>query len=224
MKHLIGTDIELVPSSFVDPKATVIDRARDIMRVHEVTGSKDSPVFLPNGASIHPDSAGVEFTTHPAPDADAFENEYQTSLMLAQDMLGMELVPIDTYDVSELTDALAAVSPFGHHVVRAIMEIGCDPDFIDGAIRHVPRAIKIAPVRELGGHLHIDTTQDAGVVANALAEALAPYHTGDESSWYRRPGVYRPKPYGLEYRSLGASWLASSETRNAVFNAAQEVA
>jgi hypothetical protein len=75
---------------------------------------------------------------------------------------------------------------------------------------------------ELGGHLHIDCPNPdmhrLEQVVNMLAYTLRRYHSDSTGSWYRLPGLFRPKPYGLEYRSLGAEWAASPSKRALIFN------
>jgi hypothetical protein len=37
------------------------------------------------------------------------------------------------------------------------------------------------------------------------------HRTQDErSKWYGQPGIYRSKPYGIEYRTLNNQWIASN--------------
>ena len=73
-------------------------------------------------------------------------------------------------------------------------------------------------------------TDDGSVVYDG--EALAPVveqfydrirhlHQWEHPSagpWYRKPKVFRPKSYGLEYRSLGASVMDDARKREALIN------
>ena len=60
-------------------------------------------------------------------------------------------------------------------------------------------------------------------LVSRIVEVLAPYHTWEhpgQQPWYRKPGVYRLKPYGLEYRSIGAGILSNPDMLVSVYGAA----
>jgi len=104
------------------------------------------------------------------------------------------------------------------------MSLGCSPDFQFGQERNVREHPWVArrPLRESGLHLHFDLRPEyinnhdmLSKFVDELYERLAVFHTWEhptEEPWYRRPKVYRPKPYGIEYRSLGSSIINDAGT------------
>ena len=214
---MIGVDIELVPKSFTQSGVTWPERARQLVHAHQVLGTKTQPT-TDAGFTYHPDSVGIEFATPPCRTASDLSDALHHAVGWLEDLLGYELayMPGDMVHCSELFDAVAVLD---RQALATMMQFGCDPDFIGGAQRDVPAVIKRSDVRELGGHLHVDTTLEPASAADALAHhLLAEYHaTAVRGSWYRVPGLYRPKPYGLEYRSLGASWAGQPTLVQEIF-------
>lgn len=214
MTTRIDTDIEYVPHFMVD--GTYPDPAQRtamLWQVHKRIGDKDRPTIMGNGCNLHSDNIGVEFTTRPAYSADELEHNIQESAALAEEFTGCALVPVDQLDISDMVPFISLNTDMTH----LFMRFGCSPDFIfhpsRGVMRRsVPRAVKDSGWRELGFHIHIDLpggSEHAAPFARALAESL-PHTTPavDYAPWYRLPGTFRPKPYGVEYRSLGATAVA----------------
>lgn len=215
----IATDLELVPASFNDPRVPWYEKAQQLVHAHNVLGTKREPLTI-DGYQYHPDSCGIEYATPPCDTADDFVDSIQYGKRQLESMLGYELDAMhnDRLDCRQLLDAIAVID---RRVLRAIVRIGCDPDYHYDSPdpRNAPGRVKSSTVRELGGHLHIDTAMPPDLAAYTLATQVLPeFHTKDLSgSWYRTPGTYRPKPYGLEYRSLGASWAVQPTVAREIF-------
>lgn len=220
----IGTDIELLPAQLLNPTLDAMSKAIMLRDIHDAVGTKTEPTVLEVGFNCHPDSCGVEFTTPPAGSAAEFADAIEHGIGLVSEYFGMEFVCANRYDIAPVLDALMAVAP---DVAKTILARGCDPDWWVpapgemGVLR--PRPEDTHTMMELGGHLHIDVPKVMRYylesVVSMLSCVLDEHHTPYEHSWYRIPGVYRPKPYGLEYRSLGAEWAASHSKRLAIFTA-----
>lgn len=98
----------------------------------------------------------------------------------------------------------------------------CDPDFdayLGGEERtNVP---DFKNMRSCGGHIHLGGDFKCPDWVAVLFFEMALYHAyGNDyvcpsnqsrTQWYGRPGTFRPKPYGIEYRTLG-NWWSSSRT------------
>lgn len=114
-------------------------------------------------------------------------------------------------------------------------------------------ATVLGNVRTAGGHVHIGTTKGFNcpnfIVALLMDWAVTPvyrmlyspshsplqWHASDTEllpyqtertkirPWYRQPGLYRDKNYGIEYRSLSNEWMTRQATQKAVFDAAKAV-
>jgi len=93
--------------------------------------------------------------------------------------------------------------------------IGCEPDFNaynGGKMRLDPPAP--GERRSCGGHVHIGGDFHCpDFVAALFAELFiairaghTPTHDDPRIEWYGQPGIYRPKPYGIEYRSPTNKW------------------
>jgi hypothetical protein len=105
------------------------------------------------------------------------------------------------------------------------LDIGCMPDYVAGADMRMHRRtatdeVKARPVRELGGHIHISLpppfiNEEALAVqfVRELDAIIYPLAMGvaqpNQQSWYRKRRLFRPTPYGIEYRSLGSEELLS---------------
>lgn len=104
-------------------------------------------------------------------------------------------------------------------------KVGCDPDFDAYVVPQKPRPkLEIEDfgnVRFGSGHLHFGTVgYGIGAEVPAFIQAQfadlfigVPFATGigryenRRRQFYGRPGLYRPKPYGFEYRTPANLWL-----------------
>jgi hypothetical protein len=222
-RNAIGTDIEGVPEALLAPNIDSMSKAHMLRDIHAGLGTKDDPTIIDGCIQIHPDSCGVEFTTPPVDSASDLLDAIRYSQHKAEELIGMPLVFVNQLDLHDVVEPLAAVAP---DVLETLLKRGCDPDW------HIPE-IGAAPfmrpppgdtsstVFELGGHIHADLPEhlDAVSAATLLGHMLEGYHDDSPDSWYRVPRLYRPKPYGLEYRSLGASWAGDEQAIHDIFNA-----
>jgi hypothetical protein len=201
----IAADVELLLSSRSrsDVAATL-----DYAAMLEGLGSKSTPTILDIGGwpvQIHNDGASLEYAV--------LEPQQYAVIEGLQRNLGFELEPVDWFNVNDWP-ALHK-SPF---LVEEIQRFGCDPDYnMFGQKRIVPSWVKHSPIREHGFHFHDDLTgaqRGSMVACTAHARALAKlgwvsaWTCGLRKPWYRKAGLFRPKPYGIEYRSFGAGILA----------------
>jgi hypothetical protein len=101
---------------------------------------------------------------------------------------------------------------------------GCDPDFSAyGAYPEAPRIIEDAAfkadTRMFGGHIHIgyDTTlAKPHIMAKLMdlfwyTQAICRGYQGERKNVYGQPGLYRPKPYGMEYRTPSPAWVGDRQ-------------
>jgi hypothetical protein len=98
--------------------------------------------------------------------------------------------------------------------------IGCDPDFNayaeDGRFKREPYSSESFGTRRFcGGHIHVQYDTDLvpqHIFAQFMdAVACLPYLHMDKQKgrrqFYGQPGLFRPKDYGIEYRTLSSFWL-----------------
>jgi len=97
------------------------------------------------------------------------------------------------------------------------LDIGCDPDF-DGYARDttIPRRLNIGTLgntRMAGGHIHIGYSTHEDIPHFAVAQLMDLVVLAAGSNFDRLrvgtypPGIFRVKPYGIEYRSMGSKDL-----------------
>ena len=113
--------------------------------------------------------------------------------------------------------------------------IGCDPDrsaYDGGASRGT--APDLGNLRTCGGHLHIGGNFNCPDFVVALfIEANIAFrggaisiinHKNERQKWYGMPGIFRSKPYGIEYRTLSNGWAFDYGRAHEIALAAENVA
>lgn len=197
----IGADPELF---LINPETGLF-----VSSIDRVGGSKAFPQSIGKGCAIQEDNVAVEFNTPPCSVVQEFIDscEYTLEVLtsIAQDHgLGLSIIPSTEFGEDQLKDPRA-------------QEFGCEPDFnawANGAKNPRPSADNKA-LRSAGGHIHIGGVEDMDKVALIKAMDLfvgVPSVLFDTDtrrrSLYGNPGAFRPKPYGVEYRTPSNAWLA----------------
>lgn len=226
----LGTDIETVPHNLF---TMGLDALRDYdYRLHNM-GTKDHPIYM-DDVQVHPDSLAVEYAIcTPARDPLDFISAVRDAHQTAERMIGTRLVGTDYVDIDEIVHLTEETTPFLWENARVF---GCSPDWIvlpNGKpfLRaNVPASVKHRSLKEIGCHIHFTLPEHMRppvIIYDDNREAydgsdLAPvvrewYERTDwlhqwshpiERPWYRKPMTYRPKSYGFEYRSFGASLVS----------------
>lgn len=196
-----------------------------------IPGTKQEPYKVPYGA-VQVDGTACEFNIDPASTEDEFVHNIQCVMASLKAMLPP--------DVTFSKDVTAYYSPTPWLALpKKAREIGCDPDFNAVSLRtnsHRP----VEGVRSAGGHIHIGWTsdqkpEDAGHFFSCaqLVRQLdyfigAPvsmlYATKDAKRWYSgygRASCFRPKPYGVEYRTPANAWIWEEASIRWVFRQAK---
>jgi len=137
---------------------------------------------------------------------------------------------------------ITPVAEFGADYIskqpEAATRLGCDPDFDawkDGSVNQPPNAQ--LPFRTAAGHVHIgwtnvedhldyDHMQECCNVIKQMDFFLGlPSLLFDRDvkrrTMYGRPGCFRPKTYGAEYRVLSNQWLRNDALKRWVFKNVQ---
>ncbi len=195
MSFLIGAD----PEFFLEMEGKFISA------INKVGGSKDHPEPIGNGCAVQEDNVAVEFCIPPSDNAKAFYNSIMYSLSQIK-----ERIPEFTF--SKVASAEFDDNELAHP--RA-MEFGCEPDFNAWTGRKNPRPH--APnhkLRSAGGHVHVGDVTDLN--KRQLIQAMDLFH-GVPSvkldpdtvrrKLYGKAGAFRPKTYGVEYRTLSNFWI-----------------
>ena len=216
-KFLVGTDIEFFVSSG-GPTAIFPGN---------IPGTKEAPFKIAKDSVANPydigitrDGASVEFTCVPASPMN-FVVAITDALHFLDKWLSKQNL-LRLKNVSLIRKKIDGAPP--------ILERGCSPDFLAydemEFPRHPPNQTKW---EHCSGHLHFGTKECLGdkeipaFIQAKFADAIL-------GLWFRKiykredkhripsyglPGLYRPKPYGFEYRLPANSWVWNAyEYRN----------
>ena len=216
-EFLIGAD----PECFIREKVT-----GKLVSAHGMLpGDKKNPHKVKYGA-VQVDGMAAEFNIEPAKSKKGFIRNVKSVLATIQEMVG------DEYEL-----VFTPTAHFGKELIDAqppeAKELGCDPDYDawTGEVNPIPNVDM--PFRTGAGHIHIGWTKgqdpnnaDHVKVCRHLIKNLdyitAPTMLIDKDTerrkLYGNIGAFRPKPYGVEYRTPSNFWLASEEYMGVMYD------
>lgn len=230
MKILVGADPELW---IYDNKLERIISADGLF-----PGTKEAPYKVEHGA-VQVDGMAAEYNILPAKNQYEFIY-YNLSVLASLRDLIKELNP--DLDFKFVFDPVA---DFGAEYIAEQPEharrLGCTPDFCgweDGAANPTPDAD--TPFRTASGHIHVGWTEDEDITDPEFIEAcdmlskqmdmyVGAFSVKAEAKYagnngmrrrelYGKAAAYRPKPYGMEYRTSSNVWLQNAEMMSQVYN------
>lgn len=204
-----------------------------------VPGTKSSPHETPNGA-IQVDGMALEFNTKPVPLRGRYPFRNQTSQPCAtfSNAVNNVLADLKARMGKKYQFVIEPVADFDPEYLEAqpdeAKELGCDPDFCAYTGEPNPRPDGDRPFRTAAGHIHLGWDKDIPVnhpahieicssFVKMLDATLGMYMTIIDKNGQRRrelygkAGAFRPKSYGVEYRTPSNAWLVSRERMNAVY-------
>lgn len=214
MKILVGADPEL----FVAKEGKLVS-------CHGLLpGTKEKP-FPVKGGAVQVDGMAAEFNIDPAHDEEGFITNLNTVQEALRELLGghtIEAIPVAHFGLEYIQS-----QPLEARI------LGCEPDFnawLDG--KENPKPNEDTPFRTASGHVHIGykdggLSLDEGVVVAKQMDfflGLSSLFWDDDTQrreLYGKAGCFRPKPYGVEYRTLSNAWLKSEEISRKVFRLVQ---
>ncbi len=185
-----------------------------------VEGTKEKPLplgSLPKEYNFHRDNVMIELGIPPTPDPYTFTDSINTAMMYANSRLQ------EKSDIGESFAIYRNIASWEFADVELAdpraQEFGCEPDqdAYEGGQERVAPGNVLGNWRTAGGHVHIGSDQGFNC-PNFIVALLCDAYIGvggpnepaadPEAShmWYRRPGIYRDKPYGIEYRSPCNFW------------------
>lgn len=172
-----------------------------------IGGSKDCPLVIDKGGfAILEDNVAVEFNTKPA---SSYE-EFRSGIHKVLDHLRVKLTG---YDFSKES---AVSFPKEELATPQAQEFGCEPDYDAWRLveNYKPDA-EDKNLRSAGGHIHVGSTiakHNPIAVIRAMDLFLGvPSIKLDNGTLrrnlYGKAGCFRPKSYGVEYRTLSNFWI-----------------
>ena len=214
-----------------DPELFLVDKDGKPVSAHGlIPGTKAAPYKCPSGA-YQVDGIAAEFNTDPVDSADF--NTFNANIVRV-------IKELDTAVKAAKPDARFNISPvmefdqaFADSLPEEAKELGCDPDYDAYTLKPNPRPNGDRLFRTASGHLHIgwgsdiptDNEEHLQICADfvkmldATVGLLMTYIDRDprRRELYGKAGAFRPKPYGVEYRTPSSVWLKNKVYRQAVW-------
>lgn len=189
--------------------------------IGKLGGSKASPMPIGNGCAVQEDNVAAEFNIPPCSNADDFVKYIQYNL----DYLNakakeygarLSLKASGEFSKEELKDKRSWV-------------FGCEPDYDAWKLDVNPKPK--APSRYLrsaGGHVHLACTEDPIQVVRAMdlfigAQLTAVDPDKQRRMLYGKAGAFRPKDYGVEYRTPSNYWVTRRDLTEWIFHQCEKV-
>ncbi len=189
-------------------------------------GDKKNPHKTPGGA-IQVDGMAAEFNIDPVPSHDFETFNARVVQQIKEIRNRVPGYSLNVSPVQEFDPEFLAAQP------EEAKELGCDPDYNAYTMKANPRPDGEVPFRTGSGHVHIgwgadipvDNEEHMEICANfvkVLDMTLGLFMTiiDDEPrrrQLYGKAGAFRPKPYGVEYRTPSNVWIKNRDHRKAVF-------
>lgn len=232
MSFKVGADPELFLRKYNERYKNWYYVSAETRRGPLIPGTKKRPFPVKNGA-IQVDGVAAEFNIDPAETAKEFLENTHSVVRQLKDYVHKKEPEVHLVPTPTATFRQAYFDRLPEHV----KELGCDPDFDaykDGKPNPRPKTDK--PFRTGSGHLHLGWYSPANFVdphyeghikdGCMVTKQMDKYGLFASKDWdtdetrrelYGAPGAFRPKPFGVEYRSLSNAWLKSPETVQTVF-------
>lgn len=188
-----------------------------------IEGTKDNPQSVKQGA-VQVDGMLLEFNIDPASSYEEFQSNLDTVQQTLLSMVDGEMIKSPSVF---FTEEVMKEQPF------EAVQLGCEADYnaYTGQTNEPPDAT--STMRTAGGHVHIGgiegDPQDSshmyisGRLAKCMDEEVGIYSLlwDDDNlrrSMYGKAGCFRPKPYGMEYRTLSNAWLYKPQLTKFVYD------
>lgn len=210
MKIVIGADPEVF-----------VKRGDQYVSAHGmIKGTKAEPEDAGVSGQIQVDGTALEINVTPAVAKDYFEM-YTTDLL---NTLKSRIPKDCTLSITQVAD----FDPeYFNSLPQEAKQLGCDPDFDAWTGTQNDGPDGKDPVRVAGGHIHVGWTDGKDVTdpshiddCRSVVRQLD-YYIGlftliyDQDDrrrdMYGKAGAFRPKPYGVEYRTPSNAWLADEK-------------
>ncbi len=177
-----------------------------VSAIGRVPGTKWEPFQLkdmPEGFTIQQDNVALEFGIPPADSKEQYVSHIKS-------VRNAGLTFLKNVQFSPLSCAIFPDEEMRH---PAAHQFGCEPDFNawTGKMNHKPEPPHPF-MRSAGGHVHVETKLPKKPVVQAMDLFLSVpavlMDKGEErKKLYGTAGAHRPKPYGVEYRTLSNFWI-----------------
>lgn len=204
-----------------DAEGILFRGRKAVSAVGLIGGSKHEPLIVDKG-NLQEDNVMAEFAIDPV----KTEDEWVGNIKAVMDAMKAKIEPLDLSlkfkpSVEFTADQL--------NTEQALV-FGCDPDFSawTGEMNPPIDPFEVGMLRTCGGHVHVgfevdenDPMQRLNLVRWMDLYLGLPSILLDKDQRrrqvYGKAGAYRPKPYGVEYRTLSSFWLSNEKLQRWVF-------
>lgn len=214
-----------------DPELFLVDKDGKPVSAHGlIPGTKAAPYKCPSGA-YQVDGIAAEFNTDPVDSADF--NTFNANIVRVIKELYMAVKAAKPDARFNISPVMEFDQDFADSLPEEAKELGCDPDYDAYTLIPNPRPDGDRLFRTASGHLHIgwgsdiptDNEEHLQICADfvkmldATVGLLMTYIDRDprRRELYGKAGAFRPKPYGVEYRTPSSVWLKNKAYRHAVW-------
>lgn len=188
----------------------------EFVSAHDVLpGTKQEP-FLVNKGGVQVDGLAAEFNIDPAHSEEEFKNNLDGVTNILQGMIGdREFLEQVSVKFSE---------DFARELPTHSLVLGCEADYNGWSLsdNQPPQGSEL--MRTAGGHVHVGGFfsegspfkwkhfQKAARMSRIMDYTLGVYSIlwdkdDERRGMYGQAGCFRPKKYGMEYRTLSNSWI-----------------
>jgi len=212
-----------------DPEIFLVDAAEALIAsCGRIGGTKEFPRPLEDlgeGYAVQEDNVALEFNIPPASSREEWVKSLNIAVKRLEDEVKQQGLHFSTLS--------AALFPKEQLVDPQALEFGCDPDYnawTNAGVNPKPKADD-ETLRSCGGHIHIGldrcpNKEDACNLVKLMDKhASIPAVLMDRGflrkKLYGKPGAFRPKTYGIEYRSLSNFWVFTDQLRGWAYDVTQ---
>jgi len=196
-----------------DPEALLVDKAGHLKSVCGLLNGHDkwNPFQVPDmeqGFTFQEDNVCIEFGVPPASTAKEFKHHIKA----------VQIRFLQEYMHLKFSNLSCAVFPDEEMKHPAAHIFGCEADYNAWTGKVNKKPVPPVPnLRSAGGHVHIETQLPIRKVIQAcdlflgVPSVLMDELGGERRVLYGKPGCFRPKPYGGEYRTLSNFWFLNPD-------------
>jgi hypothetical protein len=211
-----------------DPELFIFDKEnQEYVGAHGlVPGTKSEPHFFEDGSMVQVDGLAAEFGIAPAETEQEFVDKILSVKQRLQTIIGSR------YELHSVPHVVFSEYQMSQQLPENLA-LGCEPDFNAWTMtaNSAPEAPRL--MRSGGGHIHIglgvdlpidseDHFNHCALLVRQLDATVGLCSTMWDKdtvrrSIYGKPGAFRPKSYGLEYRTPSNAWVANEKLIRIVY-------
>jgi hypothetical protein len=215
-----------------DPELFVMREDKFVSGHDMLPGNKYDPFRVKDGA-VQVDGTALEFNIDPCSTANEFVKRIDGVVTIMKRMVH-HVSP--SYRVVAAPTALYT-DDYWKTVPESAKILGCEPDYDAWTGEVNPKPNDAVSFRTGSGHIHIGWTEDEDPHdVNHFSDCIRVVKQMDcilypvsflwdndrkRRELYGKPGAFRPKPYGAEYRVLSNAWVSDPDVQEWIFNATQ---